>query len=102
MIYRQGDVLMLANAQLPDRAKPVEPANGKVILAWGEVTGHHHRIEEPAKARLWDAGAERYLQVLEQCVLVHEEHAPVTLPPGTYLIPTQVSMTAGALRRVVD
>ena len=36
-------------------------------------------------ARLWDAGAERYLQVLEKTALRHEEHAPVPLAPGWLL-----------------
>lgn len=98
--YRQGDVLLVA-AKLPINAQPADKP-GDVILAFGEVTGHAHRIKEREKVRMWDAGAERFLQVLEATMLTHEEHAPVVLQPGIYRLPQQVEYTPAELRRVAD
>ena len=105
-IIRQGDVLLVAK-QLPKAAKLATPDHATdVILAYGEVTGHAHRLRDAyttGKAKLWDAGAERYLQVLEIVSLTHEEHSTATIPPGIYLIPTQVDVTTSKqVRRVAD
>ena len=98
--YRQGDVLMV-QTKLPAGAKAADKP-GDVILAYGEVTGHAHRIKERDKVRMWDAGAERFLQVLEDTALTHEEHAPVMLHPGVYRLPQQVEYTPAEIRRVAD
>ena len=100
MMQRQGDVLLVP-AQLPAGAIQTE-TQGDVILAYGEVTGHAHRIRESTKVRMWSAGAERFLQVMEQTALTHEEHAPVTLQPGIYRLPQQVEYTPQEVRRVAD
>lgn len=100
-IIRQGDVCLIPVAALPDGAKAVE-SQGRVVLAYGEVTGHAHAIYTPAKAKLWDAGAERFLQVIERCELKHEEHSTARLEPGIYHLPQQVEYTPQELRRVAD
>ena len=94
-IYRQGDVLLIAVGALPRGAKNVTEGP-RIVLAYGEVTGHAHALYEPltlkapdGKARIWDAGAERYLQVLERTELKHEEHLPITLDPGNYKVVRQ-------------
>ena len=97
---RQGDVLLVP-ATLPEGAKQVE-SKGDVILAYGEVTGHAHRIKESTKVRMWSAGAERFLQVMDAVALIHEEHATVTIPPGIYKLPQQVEYTPAELQRVAD
>jgi len=73
MQVRQGDVLLQPVANLPHGAVEITP-KADVILKYGEVTGHAHRIvqEHPGKVRVWDAQAERYLQVLETVSLTHE------------------------------
>jgi len=100
-IYRQGDVLLVQVSQIPAGAKQ-STQKGDLVLAYGEVTGHAHRIRDTKKARLWDAGAERYLQVLETVSLTHEEHSTVSIPPGAYIVPTQIEYSPAALRRVAD
>lgn len=40
--YRQGDVFIERIAKLPKSSKAIQPSDGLVILARGEVTGHHH------------------------------------------------------------
>ena len=66
LIARQGDVLLFRVSELPKGAKDVTPKNGDVILAYGEVTGHAHRIKrvEHPSARIYDFGAERYIESL--------------------------------------
>lgn len=104
-IYRQGDVLLMLVAALPEGAKDITPKDG-IVLAHGEVTGHAHRIDVPkkeqGKVRYWDAGAERYLQVLEQVTLRHEEHGAVLLEKGIYRQGFQVEDFGPEVRRVQD
>ena len=98
-IYRQGDVLIVEVVAIPKS----EQVKGEIILAHGEVTGHAHRIKTtPAKAKLWSADAERFLQVMETVALTHEEHATVTIAPGNYQVVIQTEYTPQELRRVQD
>ena len=118
---RQGDVLLLAVAALPAGAVLAEGQGRKIILAWGEVTGHHHRIEDHvrevspeaaaeitdaaiarAKARLWIApSGDRFLEVKEPVHLLHEEHTAHMIPPGLYELPVQVEHSADDMVRAV-
>jgi len=100
-IIRQGDVLLVRVKDLPKNATG-RLKDGDVILAYGEVTGHAHRIKEFDKVRMWDAGAERFLQVMETVGLSHEEHTAIEIPPGLYKLPSQVEYTPAELRRVAD
>ena len=110
--YRQGDVLIEAvKTELPNGAVEM-PMIGRVVLALGEVTGHAHAIYPTAQAqtlpaKLWDAGAERFLQVLERCSVQHEEHAAILLEPGVYRVSkfgagTQREYSPAELRSVAD
>jgi len=108
VIFRQGDVLLTLVAALPAGAKDVTPED-RIVLAHGEVTGHAHAIYEPltkdspkGKARMWDAGAERFLQIVEATSLKHEEHAAVPLPPGLYKVTQQREYSPEEIRNVTD
>jgi hypothetical protein len=101
-ILRQGDVLLVQVESMP-AVKTEKPEQGDIILAHGEATGHAHRIASPAeKARLWDSGAERFLQVMKTVALTHEEHDSVALVPGMYRVVIQSEYLPAALRRVSD
>ena len=125
---RQGDVLIVRVDSLPDNAKERTRDNGRVILAYGEVTGHCHQIDNPDAAMLFDldlsatpqANARRaayagitepvdpsvdlltFLTVDKLSQLVHDEHAAITLEPGTYQVIRQVEYTPEAIRNVAD
>ena len=103
-VARQGDVLLFRVAKLPKGAKDVTPKNGDVILALGEVTGHAHRIKQTEKpsARLFDVGAERYLQIAERVALTHEEHSAIFLETGVYRQAFQYEEKRAEIRRVAD
>jgi hypothetical protein len=107
-LIRQGDVCLIPVAALPKGAIAVAQKDARVVLAYGEVTGHAHAIYDHLnevgnpKVRVWDAGVERFLQVLEPVTLRHEEHTHKVIPPGIYHLPKQMEYTAAELVRVTD
>jgi len=53
-------------------------------LAYGEVTGHVHRATAKT-ARVYEhENGRRILVAPKGTKVVHEEHKPVTVPPGEY------------------
>lgn len=97
-MYRQGDVLIVATTNTPRDLKPVERDQGRVILAYGEVTGHAHAIVAP-DVELFTIGdldemAGRFLRVEAEALLEHEEHDTIILPPGDYLVRRQREYTS--------
>ena len=84
-MYRQGDVLLRV-CKLPVDAKVVERVAGKIVLAYGEATGHTHAIYSTS-ATEYSTSNKRYLSVVEApAELQHEEHATVVIEPNTYEI----------------
>src|SRR3990167_10803407 len=104
-IVRQGDVMLFKVAELPEGAVSVN-TKGDVILAHGEVTGHAHRIKrdqtEKPSARLFDVGAERYLQIAERVALSQEEHSAIFLEAGVYRQSFQFEEKRAEIQRVAD
>ena len=117
-IIRQGDVILVPVKSLPKNLSAVPLHGGRIVLAFGEVTGHAHAIADHgiseeaaaevaeaaiARARLWRAeDGSRYLEVREPVSLVHEEHTAHTVPPGIYELPVQMEYNAATMRRVAD
>lgn len=121
---RQGDVLLLRVNEMPADTQEVAPDGNRIVLAYGEVTGHAHAIYDHvqaaptqqdearateiagaaiARAKLYSAAnGDRYLQVVEPVTLKHEEHTAHTLPPGIYKLPAQVEYSPAKLLRVAD
>lgn len=98
-MWRHGDIMVAAAETVPAEAR-VLPT---VTLALGEVTGHSHRIEDPASAQVLEYRGVRYLKITaESARLIHEEHHPIVLPRGIYTFWHQREYTPGAIRRVVD
>lgn len=112
---RQGDVLLLP-ATLPKgakRRKTDERADG-VVLAYGEVTGHLHAVEEGTTLELYEHDGLVYLRVTGKGAEIRHgslegrkvrelpvpEHRALSVPPGVYLVPGQVTWTTerGAAR----
>ncbi|GAC1365526.1 MAG: hypothetical protein NVSMB32_09130 [Actinomycetota bacterium] len=100
---RQGDVLLVPVDEIPSATKPVARVGGRVILAEGEVTGHHHAISDADVALVLGEMERRWLEVgTEGATLVHEEHAALKVAPGRYEVLLQVEYTPSALVRVAD
>ena len=85
---RQGDVLLVPVDRIPAAVKPVRRDAGRVVLAYGEVTGHAHAIRSSAATLLETVGG-RFLRVTAPVVLDHEEHAAIDVRPGTYRVVIQ-------------
>jgi len=130
-IYAQGDILLIRR---PDAATgaPVQAtstqaegaprgsAKGEatrrdgidpIILAEGEVTGHHHALYGGATLFRDDALAravpsDLYIGSLAisggAANLTHPEHDTILLPPGSYEVRRQREYHAGEARRVQD
>lgn len=97
--YRHGDIVIVAVEGIPADAFPIPTK----ILAYGEVTGHSHRLETASAGEIVEFRGTRYLRVIAESVrLIHEEHGPITLPCGFYEFRHQREYTPGAIRRVVD
>lgn len=81
MQYRQGDLLI---EQVPARAFSQYASRVENrVLAYGEVTGHSHRLEG---GELWQDHGDMIAVLTEPTALVHEEHETITLPEGTYRV----------------
>jgi len=65
-LYRQGDVAIERIASLPASLKPVALESGKVILAHGEVTGHHHAFAATDCEKFTDSTGAEFFKVKGQ------------------------------------
>jgi len=117
-MVRQGDVLLVPVKSIPTDLK--SDNRPKCILAYGEVSGHHHRFEggkvtafykegdagEPISGGMLRGSATdvRFISVPKDgAALVHEEHDAIQVAPGTYEVRRQreFDMMAG-VRSVAD
>ena len=125
--YQQGDVVMLKvddeyfknNVRGGDAesASYNTQSHNNPVLAFGEVTGHKHQIHmkdmlDKAEVTL-HMGYRREVGVdvpdafevrEETVVLTHEEHNPIELPPGKYIVKIvrEFDHIAGRSRYVAD
>ncbi len=102
---RQGDVLVLPITALPPKTLPVQPENGRLVLAHGEATGHHHSFAFGERVALFreDGGGGLFGSVTGQAVpLEHQEHAALSVSPGPIAVIRQRTYVAGIARRVAD
>ncbi len=104
-MFRQGDVLIERIEHLPKTVEPVAREGGRFVLAHGEMTGHAHMILE-SNVRMFRDPSDHHRMFLEvfdsPCRVVHEEHAEVVLPPGTYRVIRQREYTPKQIEYVRD
>ena len=86
--YRQGDVFIIKVDEKATGKKQERDAQKRLVLEYGEVTGHCHAIHDE-EVDVYLEGARRFLEVCYQATLQHEEHAPIPLPHGTYEVRRQ-------------
>jgi len=103
-MYRQGDVLVEKVGRLPKKSRKlvqVKRDKGKIVLAYGEVSGHSHAVLEKS-AKLWmdqkDVN-ERFLEIIKDAKLEHEEHGTIDLEPGVYKVTRQKEYEPSAIDR---
>ena len=106
-MFRQGDVFIMRAPKgvLSAQEIPRDP-EGRVVLAYGEVTGHAHAITEPGAAlyTLAEAGDDlsRLLRLELPAVLRHEEHSPIHIPAGDWIVRRQREYSPEGERQVAD
>jgi len=102
---RQGDVFLIPVIKIPKLTTEVPRDRGKLVLAYGEVTGHSHVIDAPPASAtlLTSAENERFLRLLTEAPIVHEEHGTIQVAPGDYRVVIGREFTDDmAVRQVVD
>lgn len=119
---RQGDVMLVRVDKLPAGLEPVQrDAVGRIVLAFGESSGHGHAIRDKhvTAFRIGPAefdptgvsGGVDYIEVggSGSATLAHEyasgemaEHHPIDLPPGFYKIELQQEYRPEGIVRVED
>jgi hypothetical protein len=109
-MIRQGDILLVPVYEFPAavennlRQTYVKRSSDGVIVAAGEVTGHHHRIRTN-NVQMYRRNGLLFLKVSnpEGAQLTHEEHETLEVPPGKYRVDHQREyVPAAAPVRVYD
>ncbi|MEG3350392.1 hypothetical protein [Novacetimonas sp. GS1] len=101
----QGDILIQQVEHLPDALVDVAPENNRLIVAYGEATGHHHSFDAHSGMTLFreDGTSNGLFGVATTPVaLEHQEHSTITLPPGKFRFIQQRTMHSGIVQRVAD
>lgn len=100
--YVQGDVILK-----PIKAFPLSGEEDKqtktLTLAYGEVTGHSHLITS-GEAEMIKVNMDYFIKAITAITITHEEHNPVTCPPGFYKveIARETDWLTKTIRRVAD
>ena len=82
---QQGDVFIEPCGEIPS-GRMVDSVGGRFVLAEGEATGHAHVIEDVAGIKFVEKDGKFYLQNKIPATVKHEEHRPITIPPGTWRV----------------
>lgn len=102
-VIAQGDVLLIKVAKstiTPEHKEVPRDKFGRLVLAEGETSGHRHLFRAPGVCMLAREGvSDRVITVGDLTELLHDQgdgtfvptgdHAPVAVPPGTYVVRTQ-------------
>jgi len=99
-MVRQGDVLLVPVTAIPE-GRSAAPVDGRLILAYGEATGHHHSVAS-RDAAVVEAAEGVFLRIMAPTTLEHPEHAPIWLEPGAYRVVTQREYSPQEIVRVRD
>lgn len=97
-LARHGDLSFRRVDKMPVKGKKVT----SFALALGEVTGHSHKLVGNVAVAEFEGF--RYLNVLKDSTVSHEEHKTITLEPGVYKVITEREFDyfGAEIRKVVD
>jgi len=106
----QGDILIVAMGIIPridrniSKLQQAEPQSGRLILALGEATGHHHSLPHLRGVTLFrDLSNVPVAFATEAPVpLDHQEHTTINFAAGKFNVIRQRNYHAGMARRVAD
>ena len=103
--YRQGDVLIVRVENMPRDLKKIDRENDRVVLAYGEVTGHAHAIKDQRAALFRDPRLMAIFLTVSgdaPVSLEHDEHDTIAIPPGNYQVVRQREYSPAEIRNVAD
>ena len=105
-MFRQGDVLLTAVPAIPAEARAhVRPTDrGRVVLAYGEVTGHAHALDAAHATAYGPSDDAFWLAVTPGATVTHEEHAAAVIPADVQyvLVERQRAYSEAGEQRVAD
>ncbi len=81
---RHGDCLLTRVDALPNGTSIQH--KGEHILAYGEITGHAHRlhVKSPDNMKVIQVNGDTYICLMEMGTLTHEEHKQLEIVPAIY------------------
>lgn len=99
----QGDV-GIVKIEKADKEVQFKKVESGFIVAYGEVSGHHHKLvaERGTTLEIAQDANGYFLKVDGRAKLVHQSHEVQTIEKGTYFIPLQVEYNEVEERRVLD
>jgi hypothetical protein len=102
-VVRQGDILIILNDPAAEAGDEIPRDNGRVVLAYGEATGHAHALDERhVTLYTHKKSADRVLKVVGNVAyLKHDEHFKIQIPSGTHTVRRQREWTDQDEPRVV-
>jgi len=100
-LIRQGDVLLEPVFFDIENYEEIPPTGERVILAYGESTGHSHSVYAK-DAIMVKIGDKTFLIIKKQTNLEHQEHASIFLPAGNYEVTIQREYSPEGIRNVQD
>ena len=116
LVGHQGDVAFWTVEAAPRKRSAVRTENGRLIVAKGEATGHHHSFA-PADVELYEAepgvpfrvempdgtlADALVAKVLRDAPLEHQEHDTVVVPKQNYWVVMPREYTPAAIVRSTD
>jgi len=99
---RQGDVYLEEVSSIPDEVTEVARDNGRIVLAYGEATGHSHSISAKSAKLLETNSGERFLRIMRGATLEHQEHDAIKIPVRYVRVGRQREYSPEAIRNVAD
>jgi hypothetical protein len=114
-LIRQGDIALIRTEILPPTVAPRPQGRGRLTLGYGEVSGHHHVLEDAIwvvaekttqedlrQFALGNKTIPVFVVVEEETQLVHQEHDTLIVQPGIWQVVRQREYTPGAIVSVRD
>jgi len=107
--------VLIERSEIPSKAQKQEKTK-RIILAHGEVTGHHHTLETRDPADWWKGegeipatnekpstlAGELFVSLPNGGTVKHQEHSKIELPRGKYRITRQREYSPERIRNVAD
>jgi len=89
--------------ELPKGLKEKEH-DGSFVLAYGEATGHHHKITAERMKIYEDEEGRFYMKIEQPAKLTHQEHKTLEIEKGVYIVEKEreYDYFSKKTRRVID